>query len=74
MNDFRMGQHEARIELLSNDMAEVKADVREIKNMLAEQRGERRSTAKFAAVVGATAGSALTLFVKGVLFKMGFHT
>lgn len=39
---FLLGQHEAHIEVLVKDMAEVKSDVAWIKEHIAERTGERR--------------------------------
>lgn len=42
MNDFRIGQHEASIKYLVDEMAALRADVTAIREALAERRGERR--------------------------------
>lgn len=46
------GQQAAQITSLSDDMVQVKADVRWIRETLAERRGERRVSLYFAATGG----------------------
>lgn len=71
MNDFRIGQHDEAIRALQADMTIVKTDTRQILLLLSQQKGERKATAKVAALVGAVGGSMSTLLVKVVLAKLG---
>ena len=61
-----IGRHDAQIETLQADMAEMKKDVHEIKLMLAEAKGGWKTlmaVGGFAAVVG----SILTKFIDWIL-------
>lgn len=71
MNDFRIGQHEEAIRTLQADVTEVRQDTRKILLLLAEQKGERRKTAKLSAIVGAAVGSLSTLLFRLVMAKLG---
>ena len=51
-DEFRAGRHEALIESLGTDVAQVKTDIAWIKTRLSEQTGERRVALYFAASGG----------------------
>ncbi len=51
-DSFDLGRHEALIERLSGDVADVKASLGRIETTLAEKRGERRMAMYLAGTVG----------------------
>lgn len=67
MDSFTSGRHEALIETLSTDMAEVKAAITRIELHLAEKKGERRVGLYFAAGGGGLAASVLSLALKRIV-------
>jgi hypothetical protein len=71
MNDFRMGQHEEAIRQLQRDVNAIRLDTRLILDALAQQKGEKRSVAKIAAVIGAAGGTLSTMLFKVVMTKLG---
>lgn len=75
-----MGQHEEAIRRLQGDVGVlhsevegVRGDTRKILLTLAQQKGERKTAAKIAAVVGAVGGSATALVLKALAVKLGIH-
>jgi hypothetical protein len=70
VNQFTLGQHEANIRALMEGMEQVQGDLAEIKELLAERRGERRVAFWLAGGAGAI-GSAVLALVK--LVVAGLH-
>lgn len=64
MSEFKLGEHEQAIRQLADDMATVKTDVGEIKEMLAEQRGARRVAVWAAGAAGSVAATAITFLMR----------
>ena len=60
-NEFKLGEHEARIRTIETDVAEIKADVKE----LLKGQDERRGAWKLATVAGAVAGFFASLLSSG---------
>lgn len=58
MSDFKLGEHDAMIRTLDRRTAEMAKDIAEIKDLLAEQAGARKTLAKVA-----TLSSAITVAV-----------
>lgn len=70
MSDFKLGEHEEAIRALQIDVAQIATDVREIREIVAEKRGERHAvTIGF----GAVGGTAMTLLLRLVAAKFGAH-
>lgn len=59
-----LGRHEALIEQLAQDSAQMRADVRQILETLAERRGERRITLWLAGGAGAVASTIVGFVAK----------
>lgn len=70
-DQFIAGQHDAQIRDLQADMTEVKADVKWIRESLAEQRGERRVALWAASGIAGTIGAAVSVAIRGLLGKHG---
>lgn len=70
MNDFQLGKHEEAIQSIKSDMTAMQSDVREIRDILAEQRGERRVKVM---AFGALGGSGGALIIKLFMAKLGMH-
>lgn len=64
VESFTAGRHEAMIETLSADMADVKASVARIETTLAEKRGERRIILWLAGTVGAGASALVAVIAR----------
>lgn len=71
MSDFKLGEHDAMIRALDTRTTEMAADIKYIKDILAEQRGERHvKSVGFGMVGGGVAG----LFIKILASHLGFHS
>lgn len=65
MSDFTLGQHEAKIDALTVEVAAVRRDVSSILEILAEKRGERR-----VALWGIGAVSSIVTMLIGYIGKL----
>jgi NH3-dependent NAD+ synthetase len=63
-DSFNLGRHEEAIENLSRDMADVKSDVRAIRESLAEKKGERRAALYVSGGVGSVVATLITFAAK----------
>lgn len=70
MSDFVLGEHANAIGRIEKDVTELRADVREIRDLLAEQRGEKRAKTVAFGMVG---GGAFTLLLKLLAVRIGLH-
>lgn len=65
-----MGEHEAMIRVLDERTALMATDIAEIKNILAERKGERRALVRSVSLVSAAFASIATLAFKYLLAKL----
>lgn len=65
----QLGRHEASIERVQIDVAEVRVDVKQVLAILAERRGERKTVAKLAAALGLAGGTLASLVFRLILHR-----
>ena len=65
MSEFTLGQHEAKIDALTTEVAAVRRDIASILDILAEKRGERR-----VALWGVGAISSIVTMLLGYIGKV----
>jgi hypothetical protein len=70
MSEFKMGQHDEAIRALQSDVAEIAVDVREIRAILDEKRGERRAASIGFGMFG---GAGVTILFRIMAAKAGIH-
>lgn len=69
--EFYLGRHEALIESLAAGQKQIAADVNEIKNTLAEERGARRLKSGVWGIAGGILSAIVTTLFKG---HFGIHS
>jgi hypothetical protein len=61
---YKIGEHEAKIDMLVTGMAQLQQDVSDIKSTLAEKRGERRVGLWVSSTASGAIGAVMTLLLR----------
>lgn len=64
----QLGKHEASLEQVKADVADIRIDVKRVLSIVDQRKGERRAMAKMAGALGIAGGSIATL-----VFRFVFH-